>query len=66
MRAKGEGGGRPSSLYRGRGVAASFFDWPRWVAAHLIVGVVGRQGLQEKEMRRGWPNFKSWPAPFLS
>jgi hypothetical protein len=49
--AKGSGGGRLGGIYRGRGVAASLFDWPRCVAAHLIVGVVGRQGLQEKKVR---------------
>jgi hypothetical protein len=35
-------------------VAASFFDWLWWVAAHLFVGVVGSQGLQEKKVRRKW------------
>ena len=65
--AKGRGGGRLGGIYRGRGVGATFFDWPRWVAAHLIVGVVGRQGLQEKEV--GVKKFQlmhakslAWPA----
>jgi hypothetical protein len=54
-------------IYRGRGVAASLFDWPRWVAAHLVIGVVGRQGLEDKEMRReGWPNFLAMAGSFLT
>jgi hypothetical protein len=67
MRAKGEVAGQGGVFIEGGSDGSPLFDWPRWVAAHLFVGVVGRQGLQEKEMRRrGWPNFKSWPAPFLS
>jgi hypothetical protein len=50
--AKGGGGGRPSSLNRGRMVAASFFDWLWWVAAHLVIGLGGRHGLYKKEKRR--------------
>jgi hypothetical protein len=38
-------------LYRGRMGGCLHFDWLRWVAAHLIVGVVGRQSLQEKKVR---------------
>jgi hypothetical protein len=55
---KRSGGGRLGSFYRGRGVAASFFDWPRMVAAHLLIGLGGRQDLWRKEMKRhGWPKL---------
>ena len=55
---KGRWSGRPSPFYRGRGVAASFIDWWRWVAglgkryltqAEFICGIGKGQG------RRGFP-----------
>jgi hypothetical protein len=67
---KGGGSGRPSSLNRGRMVAASFFwlakvggcpfsDWVRWEAS-----------LVEEEKWRGMAGrnchaYTFWPAPFL-
>jgi hypothetical protein len=45
MRSKGGGGGRPSSFYRGRMVGCLLIDWAGWEAAHLVIGLGGRQGL---------------------
>jgi hypothetical protein len=38
------------SFIEGESGGCLLFDWLGWVAAHLIVGVVGRQGLQEKKV----------------
>jgi hypothetical protein len=52
MRAKGEVAGQGGVFIEGGSDGSPLFDWPRWVAAHLFVGVVGRQVLQEKKVRR--------------
>jgi hypothetical protein len=52
MRARGVEVAGQGPFIEGEGVGCLLFDWLGWVAAHLIVGVVERQVLQEKKVRR--------------
>jgi hypothetical protein len=69
MRARGVEVAGQGPFIEGEGVGCLLFDWLGWVAAHLIVGVVERQVLQEKKVRReGWPKLScqsQWSAPIL-
>jgi hypothetical protein len=45
MRAKGGGVAGQVSFIEGESGGSPSLDWPRWVAAHLVIGLGGRQSL---------------------
>jgi hypothetical protein len=68
MRARGVEVAGQGPFIEGEGVGCLLFDWLGWVAAHLIVGVVERQVLQEKKVRRkvAGRNFLAMAGSFLT
>ncbi len=52
MGARGVGVASQGPFIEGEGVGCLLYDWLRWVAAHLFIGLGGMQGLWKKEVSR--------------
>ena len=52
MRSKGEEVAGQALFIEGWWVGCLLIDWVGWEAAHLLIGLGGRQGLWKKEVKR--------------